>query len=58
MNKKIIAIAALLLCAVLLLSSCGSQEAPAGGKTEGTASGKERVVLYTAAEDERISYLQ
>ncbi len=58
MNRKIIAIAALLLCAVLLLSSCGSQEAPAGGKTEGSASGKERVVLYTAAEDERIAWLQ
>ena len=59
MNKKIIAIAALLLCAVLLLSSCGSKEAPAAdGKKAETASGKERVVIYTAAEDERIAYLQ
>ena len=59
MNKKMIAIIALLLCAVLLLSSCGSQETPAvDGKKEEAGSGRERVVIYTAAEDERIAYLQ
>ena len=59
MNKKMIAIIALLLCALLLLSSCGSQEAPAAdGKKAEAGSGRERVVIYTAAEDERIAYLQ
>ena len=59
MNKKRIAVIALLLCAVLLLSSCGSQEAPAAdGKKAEAVSGRERVVIYTAAEDERIAYLQ
>ena len=59
MNKKMIAIVALLLCAVLLLSSCGSKETPAAEEKKNEApSGKERVVIYTAAEDERIAYLQ
>ncbi len=54
--KKAICALALLLCAALGLSGCAGQK-PAS--TAGAPSGKpERVVIYTAAEDERIAYLQ
>lgn len=55
MSKKIISLVALLLCAVMILSGCGSN------KTESTTTNSakgDRVVIYTAAEDERIAYIQ
>ena len=55
MNKKILSLLALMLCAVMMLTACGSKETNA----DNNASGKsERVVIYTAAEDERIAYIQ
>ena len=55
MNKKILSLLALMLCAVMMLTACGSKET----NTDNNASGKsERVVIYTAAEDERIAYIQ
>lgn len=60
MNRKWIGILALLCCACLLLTGCGSGNketaAPQGGTQP--AAGKDRVVIYTAAEDERIAYIQ
>ena len=54
MNKKILCLLALMLCAAMMLTACGSKET-----TTDTASSKsDRVVIYTAAEDERIAYLQ
>ena len=59
MNRKIIGLIALLLCTVLLLTACGGRETPASDeKKDAAAAGRERVVIYTAAEDERIAYLQ
>ena len=52
--KKIISLIALLLCAAVFLAGCG-------GSVPGSESGKnarDRVVIYTAAEDERIAYIQ
>lgn len=57
MNKKILSLLALLICAVMTLTACGSKESTTD--TASTTSGKpDRVVIYTAAEDERIAYLQ
>ena len=57
MNKKIMSLIALLCCAVLVLTGCGASDSKATEST--TASNKsDRVVIYTAAEDERIAYLQ
>ena len=61
MNKKLIAIIALLMSVLLLLTACGSSgnNTPAAKEENKEASGKkESVVIYTAAEDERIAYLQ
>lgn len=55
MNKKILALVAVMCCMVMLLSGCGS-DAPT--KDAPTSAAKERVVIYTAAEDERIAYIQ
>ena len=56
MNKKILSLLALMLCAVMMLTACGSKETYTDNNA---ASGKsERVVIYTAAEDERIAYIQ
>ena len=57
MNKKFLSIIVLLLCMIFVLAGCGSND----NKTESNAtsnSGKDRVVIYTAAEDERIAYIQ
>ncbi len=54
MNKKMISLIALVCCVSLLLTGCGSKEVPASGSSKNS----ERVVIYTAAEDERIAYLQ
>ena len=57
MNKKILSLLALLICVVMTLTACGSKESTTD--TASTTSGKsDRVVIYTAAEDERIAYLQ
>ena len=55
MKKKIVSIIALLLCMVFILAGCGSKDT---GSTASNNSGKDRVVIYTAAEDERIEYIQ
>lgn len=56
MSKKNLSFRFLILCVlILLLSACGSNENAA----DSAASSKSaRVVIYTAAEDERIAYLQ
>ena len=54
--KKILSLVALLCCTVLLLTACGGNNS---SQEAATTSGKsDRVVIYTAAEDERIAYLQ
>lgn len=55
MSKKMAFMAALMLCMLVILTGCGSETTAttAGGSQKG-----ERVVIYTAAEDERIAYLQ
>ena len=56
MSKKIVALIAMMLCAVMVLASCGGNSSDSG---EAAPSGDgNRVVIYTAAEDERIAYLQ
>ena len=52
MNRIVCKLIAVLCCLVFVLSACGSNP----GSTN--KSGKDRVVIYTAAEDERIAYLQ
>ena len=49
--KKIVSLVLLLCCMALLLAGCG------GGGT-GSGNNGDRVVIYTAAEDERIAYIQ
>ena len=51
--KKIVSLIALLLSLILVLSACGGDPGSESGK-----NGKDRVVIYTAAEDERIAYIQ
>ena len=74
MKKKILMAVALLCCAMLLLTGCGNNSADTNKTETGNAgtantetkeetqenktSGRDRVVIYTAAEDERIAYLQ
>ncbi|MCR5090929.1 MAG: extracellular solute-binding protein [Oscillospiraceae bacterium] len=49
--KKIVSVVLLVGCMALLLAGCG------GGGT-GSGNNGDRVVIYTAAEDERIAYIQ
>ena len=56
MNKKILSLLALLLSAVMMLTACGSKENTTS--TNDSSAKGDRVVIYTAAEDERIAYLQ
>lgn len=56
MNKKFLALIAALCCAVFVLAGCGSNNSSTT-KTASSSKGN-RVVIYTAAEDERIAYLQ
>ena len=51
MKKNALSMMALLICLSLLIVGCGNGET-------GNAATDDRVVIYTAAEDERISYLQ
>ncbi len=53
MKKKIIAAISLILCMTFMLTACGG-----GGGSDNSHGGKDRVVIYTAAEDERIAYIQ
>ena len=55
MRKRIMSLITLLCCAVLLLTGCGSNDQSTQTSSN---SGKDRVVIYTAAEDERIAYIQ
>ena len=54
MSKRIISLTASLLCLVMLLAGCGSSQ----NASTNNASKGDRVVIYTAAEDERIAYIQ
>ncbi len=53
MKTKTLRLVALLCCLALFLAGCGSS-----GSSGGASSAGDRVVIYTAAEDERIAYLQ
>ena len=58
---KLIGIIALLCCACLALAGCSGGNTGAGKAAEPARQapgGKDRVVIYTAAEDERIAYIQ
>ena len=56
MKNQVFTIVVLLCCAALLLTGCGGN---AGNPGEAASAGKsDRVVIYTAAEDERIAYIQ
>ncbi len=57
MNKRFVSIIALLLCLTFVLAGCGGNTSSQESTTT-TTSRKDRVVIYTAAEDERIAYLQ
>ena len=59
MKKKLISLITLVCCAATVLCGCGGSANSAGNAGAGSASSKsDRVVIYTAAEDERIAYIQ
>lgn len=55
MYKKLISVIAMLLCTAFVLAGCGSNKAQ---NNTSASTGKDRVVIYTASEDERIVYIQ
>ena len=55
MYKKLISVIAMLLCTAFVLAGCGSNKAQ---NNTSASTGKDRVVIYTASEDERIAYIQ
>ena len=55
MSKKFLSVIALLLCTAFVLVGCGSTD---DQNSTSSSTGKDRVVIYTAAEDERIAYIQ
>lgn len=55
MSKKFLSVIALLLCTAFVLAGCGSTD---DQNSTPSSTGKDRVVIYTAAEDERIAYIQ
>ena len=56
MKKQFLTVVALLCCAALFLTGCAGNSA---NTNEPSPTGKsDRVVIYTAAEDERIAYIQ
>lgn len=55
MSKKFLSVIALLLCTTFVLAGCGSTD---NQDSTSSTTGKDRVVIYTAAEDERIAYIQ
>lgn len=58
MNRKIVSVIALLLCMVFVLAGCGSNNSSSTTNNTAKSGSKDRVVIYTAAEDERIAYIQ
>ena len=56
MKRKNIYVVVLLICIAFILNSCGGNERK--GDLRNNIEAKERVVIYTAAEDERIAYIQ
>ncbi len=60
MSKKVLSLVAMLLCAVMLLAGCGSKNMSSTTESANATSSQkgDRVVIYTAAEDERIAYIQ
>lgn len=55
MSKKFLSVIALLLCTAFVLAGCRSTD---DQNSTSSSTGKDRVVIYTAAEDERIAYIQ
>lgn len=55
MSKKFLSVIALLLCTAFVLAGCGSTD---NQNSTSSSTGKDRVVIYTASEDERIAYIQ
>ncbi len=55
MYKKLVSVIAMLLCTAFVLAGCGSNKAQ---NNTSASTGKDRVVIYTASEDERIAYIQ
>ena len=55
MSKKFLSVIALLLCTAFVLAGCGSTD---DQNSTSSSTGKDRVVIYTASEDERIAYIQ
>ena len=55
MSKRFVSMIALLICLTFVLAGCGSKDTTTAG---GNSGSKDRVVIYTAAEDERIAYIQ
>ncbi len=60
MNRKICSVIAVLLCMTLVLAGCSGRDSSGDSASSAADNpGKsDRVVIYTAAEDERIAYLQ
>ena len=56
--KKILSLVAFLCCITLMLAGCGNTNNTPTAPTEESNDKGNRVVIYTAAEDERIAYLQ
>ena len=54
--KRVISTVLVICCMSLLLVGCGNKTSESS--TTASNSGKDRVVIYTAAEDERIAYIQ
>lgn len=54
--KRVISIVLVICCMSLLLVGCGNKTTESS--TTVNTNGKDRVVIYTAAEDERIAYIQ
>lgn len=56
MGKKTLRLFTILSCAAMTLTGCGSSNTSDSGTS--SSSKDDRVVIYTAAEDERIAYIQ
>ncbi len=57
MSKKILSTLVFFFCMVFVLAGCGGGDDKAESNAK-AGTGDNRVVIYTAAEDERIAYLQ
>lgn len=56
MSKRVISIVIMIMIAIMILAGCGGKKSE--NSDNGGSSNDKRVVIYTAAEDERIAYLQ